>query len=137
VLTSLGVRNVSFGSDATGPGRAQQRLPLPLCPAGLDAAIINPAQTVPYAEISEERRQLAEDLIFNRGRMRSPLHRPLLGVTERVGAEKVDPFAGLAAPERPPRPDPPPPQGGIEALSTRRSVTGARSACSTRSSSRP
>ncbi|MFN2305070.1 MAG: vitamin B12 dependent-methionine synthase activation domain-containing protein, partial [Anaerolineales bacterium] len=33
--------------------------------AGLDMAIVNPAYIKPYAEIPEEERQLAEDLIFN------------------------------------------------------------------------
>ena len=101
VLTSLGVSNVSFG--LTPPARAVlNSVFLYHCvEAGLDAAIINPAQTVPYAEISAERRQLAEDLIFNR--RTDALSRYIdhfSGVTERVGAEKVDPFAGLAAPER-------------------------------------
>src|SRR5206468_11245775 len=34
--------------------------------AGLDMAIVNPAHIYPYAEIAEEDRKLAEDLIFNR-----------------------------------------------------------------------
>ena len=34
--------------------------------AGLDMAIVNPAQITPYAEIPAEERELAEDLIFNR-----------------------------------------------------------------------
>ena len=34
--------------------------------AGLDMAIVNPAQVKPYAEIDEQERPLAEDLIFNR-----------------------------------------------------------------------
>ncbi len=101
VLTSLGVSNVSFG--LTPPARAVlNSVFLYHCvEAGLDAAIVNPAQTVPYAEVSDERRRLAEDLIFNR--REDALSRYIehfSGVTERVGAEKVDPFAGMAAPER-------------------------------------
>ena len=98
VLTSLGVSNVSFG--LTPPARAvlNSVFLYHSVQAGLDAAIINPAQTVPYAEISEERRQLAEDLIFNlRADALSRYIDHFSGVTERVGAEKVDPFAGLAA----------------------------------------
>ena len=34
--------------------------------AGLDAAIVNPAHITPYAEISTEERELADDLVFNR-----------------------------------------------------------------------
>jgi len=34
--------------------------------AGLDMAIINPAQVTPYADIPAEEKELSEDLIFNR-----------------------------------------------------------------------
>src|SRR5690606_16751823 len=34
--------------------------------AGLDMAIVNPAHITPYAEIPDEQRKLADDLIFNR-----------------------------------------------------------------------
>ncbi|NIP80513.1 MAG: hypothetical protein GWM90_15350, partial [Gemmatimonadetes bacterium] len=34
--------------------------------AGLDMAIVNPAHITPYAEIDEEQRALADDLIFDR-----------------------------------------------------------------------
>jgi 5-methyltetrahydrofolate--homocysteine methyltransferase len=37
--------------------------------AGLDMAIVNPAHITPYAEISAEERELAEDLIFTAARM--------------------------------------------------------------------
>jgi 5-methyltetrahydrofolate--homocysteine methyltransferase len=66
VLTSLGVSNVSFG--LTPPARAVlNSIMLYHCvQAGLDMAIVNPAHITPYAEISGEERELAEDLIFNR-----------------------------------------------------------------------
>ena len=101
VLTSLGVSNVSFG--LTQPARAvlNSVFLFHAVAAGLDAAIINPAHTVPYAEVSEERRQLAEELIFNR--REDALSRYIehfSGVTERVGAERADPFAGLSPAER-------------------------------------
>src|SRR5690606_7923769 len=35
--------------------------------AGLDMAIVNPAHITPYAEIDEEQRRLADDLIYDRG----------------------------------------------------------------------
>jgi 5-methyltetrahydrofolate--homocysteine methyltransferase len=101
VLTSLGVSNVSFGLTAPARAVLNSVFLYHAVEAGLDAAIVNPAHTVPYAEVSAERRQLAEDLIFNR--REDALSRFIdhfAGVTERVGAEKVDPFAGLAAPER-------------------------------------
>ncbi len=101
VLTSLGVSNVSFG--LTPPARAvlNSVFLYHAVEAGLDAAIVNPAQTVPYAEVSEERRTLAEDLILNR--REDALTRYIehfAGVNERVGAERADPFAGMEAPER-------------------------------------
>jgi 5-methyltetrahydrofolate--homocysteine methyltransferase len=66
VLTSLGVSNVSFG--LTPPARAvlNSAMLYHAVQAGLDMAIVNPAQITPYAEIPEEERQLTEDLIFNR-----------------------------------------------------------------------
>jgi 5-methyltetrahydrofolate--homocysteine methyltransferase len=66
VLTSLGVSNVSFG--LTPPARAVlNSVMLYHCvQAGLDMAIVNPAHITPYAEISGEERELAEDLIFYR-----------------------------------------------------------------------
>ncbi|MEN4041466.1 MAG: methionine synthase, partial [Anaerolineaceae bacterium] len=66
VLTSLGVSNVSFG--LTPPARAVlNSVMLYHCvQAGLDMAIVNPAHITPYAEISEQERQLAEDLIYYR-----------------------------------------------------------------------
>jgi 5-methyltetrahydrofolate--homocysteine methyltransferase len=66
VLTSLGVSNCSFG--LTPPARAvlNSVMLYHAVQAGLDMAIVNPAQITPYAEISAEQRLLAEDLIFNR-----------------------------------------------------------------------
>jgi 5-methyltetrahydrofolate--homocysteine methyltransferase len=66
VLTSLGVSNVSFG--LTKPARAvlNSVMLYHAVEAGLDMAIVNAAQLKPYAEIPDEERALAEDLIFNR-----------------------------------------------------------------------
>ena len=65
VLTSLGVSNVSFG--LTPPARAviNSVMLFHAVQAGLDMAIVNPAQITPYAEIPAEERLLAEDLILN------------------------------------------------------------------------
>jgi 5-methyltetrahydrofolate--homocysteine methyltransferase len=66
VLTSLGISNVSFGlAPNTRPVLNSIMLHHAVL-AGLDMAIVNPAQITPYADISEEERTLAEDLIFNR-----------------------------------------------------------------------
>ena len=66
VLTNLGVSNVSFG--LAPPARAVlNSIFLHHCvQAGLDAAIVNPAHITPYAEIPQEERELADDLVFNR-----------------------------------------------------------------------
>ncbi len=66
VLTSLGVSNVSFGLSPAARAVLNSIMLYHCVQAGLDMAIVNPAQIRPYMEISEEERKLAEDLIFNR-----------------------------------------------------------------------
>ena len=65
-LTVLGVSNVSFGlSKATRP--ILNSVFLTHClKAGLDAAIINPRDILPWNEIPPEARELAEDLVLAR-----------------------------------------------------------------------
>ena len=65
MLTSLGVSNVSFGL-APEPAAFNSIMLYHCVQAGLDMAIVNPAQITPYAEIPDEEGDLAEDLIFNR-----------------------------------------------------------------------
>jgi 5-methyltetrahydrofolate--homocysteine methyltransferase len=66
VKTSLGVSNVSFG--VSPPARAVlNSVFLHHCvQAGLDLALVNPNHITPYGEISEEERELADDLVMNR-----------------------------------------------------------------------
>ena len=66
VLTSLGVSNVSFGLAPNTRPVLNSVMLYHCVLAGLDMAIVNPAQITPYADISVEERELAEDLIFNR-----------------------------------------------------------------------
>ncbi len=66
VLTSLGVSNVSFGLSPAARAVLNSVMLYHAVQAGLDMAIVNPAHITPYAEISAEERELAEDLIFNR-----------------------------------------------------------------------
>lgn len=66
VLTSLGVSNVSFGLQPNARAIINSVMLYHAVQAGLDMAIVNPATITPYSEISEEERQLTEDLIFNR-----------------------------------------------------------------------
>ncbi len=66
VLTSLGVSNVSFGLSRPARAVLNSVMLHHAVEAGLDMAIVNPAQIKPYAEIRENERVLAEDLILNR-----------------------------------------------------------------------
>src|SRR6204780_2881578 len=66
VKTSLGVSNVSFGVSP-GARAVLNSVFLHHCvQAGLDLAMVNPNHITPYSEISEEERELADDLVFNR-----------------------------------------------------------------------
>src|SRR6185503_19967368 len=72
--------------------------------AGLDAAIVNPAHIRPYAEISTEERELANDLVFNN--RPDALQRFIEyfanagGTAATAQAEKEDPTAGMAPDQR-------------------------------------
>src|SRR6185503_496607 len=72
--------------------------------AGLDAAIVNPAHIRPYAEISTEERELANDLVFNT--RQDALQRFIEyfanvgGTAATAQAEKEDPTAGMAPDQR-------------------------------------
>ena len=102
VLSVLGVSNVSFGLK----GRARQVLNsvfLYHCvAAGLDAAIINPAHVVPYAEIDVQPRRLAEDLVFNRRPDALTAFIAHFDGAEPSGGprDREDQFANMAPPER-------------------------------------
>lgn len=66
VLTSLGVSNVSFGLSRPARAVLNSVMLYHAVEAGLDMAIVHPPHIKPYAEISQEERELAEDLIFNK-----------------------------------------------------------------------
>lgn len=66
VLTILGVSNVSFGLKQHARAVLNSVFLYHAVRAGLDAAIVNPTHITPYAEIDDEQRRLAEDLIYNR-----------------------------------------------------------------------
>lgn len=66
VLTCLGVSNISFGLNPLARGILNSVFLYHAIRAGLDMAIINPAQVKPFAQISMEERELAEALLFNR-----------------------------------------------------------------------
>ena len=96
VKTSLGVSNVSFGVGQ--PARAVlNSVFLHHCvQAGLDLAMVNPNHITPYGEISDEERDLADDLVFNRREdalQRFIEHFESKGPEEE--AESADPTAGM------------------------------------------
>ena len=66
-LTCLGVSNISYGLKARARAVLNSVFLYHALLAGLDMAILNPAHLLPYPSIPEEERQLAENLIFNRG----------------------------------------------------------------------
>ena len=65
VKTSLGVSNVSFGISPNAR-RVLNSVFLHHCvEAGLDLAMVHPAEVTPYPEIPEDERKLTNDLVFN------------------------------------------------------------------------
>src|SRR5829696_747880 len=66
VMTSLGVSNLSFGLGEAARAVLNSVFLYHAVQAGLDMAIVNPAHIKPYAEIPDEQRELANDMIFNR-----------------------------------------------------------------------
>jgi 5-methyltetrahydrofolate--homocysteine methyltransferase len=103
VLCTLGVSNVSFGLSAAARRPLNAVFLYHATAAGLDMAIINPRQAVPYADISPEVRELAEDLIFHRRAEALPRY---LAYFEEHKAESLetqgaaDPTAGMMAEEK-------------------------------------
>ncbi|MGH7636430.1 MAG: methionine synthase [Gemmatimonadaceae bacterium] len=98
VYTSLGVSNVSFGLSPEARAVLNSVFLHHCVEAGLDMAIVNPAHVKPYAEIDEEERRLADDLIFNRrpdALQRFIEHFEGRKGTTPAGAEKEDPTAGM------------------------------------------
>ncbi len=65
VMTALGISNVSFGVGQAARGVLNSVFLYHAVQAGLDMAIVNPAHITPYAEIPEDQRKIANDLIFN------------------------------------------------------------------------
>lgn len=87
VLTSLGVSNVSFGLSPAARAVLNSVMLYHSVQAGLDMAIVNPVHITPYLEISEEERQLAEDLIFYR---KETALQDLIGYYEKNNAKSGD-----------------------------------------------
>jgi 5-methyltetrahydrofolate--homocysteine methyltransferase len=65
-FTVLGLSNVSFGVSSNARKIINSVFLYHALQAGLDAVIINARDIIPYPEIDEQQKKLAEDLIFNR-----------------------------------------------------------------------
>ncbi|MCL4509128.1 MAG: dihydropteroate synthase, partial [Chloroflexi bacterium] len=65
-LTIVGLSNVSFGLSPAAREVLNAVFLYHCLEAGLDLAIMNPKELRPYAEIPEETRRLADDLLLNR-----------------------------------------------------------------------
>jgi 5-methyltetrahydrofolate--homocysteine methyltransferase len=66
VLTSLGVSNVSFGLSREARAIVNSVFLYHAVQAGLDMAIVNPADITPYADLDPADRERAEDLVLAR-----------------------------------------------------------------------
>ncbi len=108
VWTVLGVSNLSFGLAPHSRPALNSVFLHHAIEAGLDAAIVNPAHVQPYGEISDEERELAEDLIFDRRDGRAAaLHRALRGA-HRAGRRSEAIRSRASPPTADPRQDPAP-----------------------------
>jgi 5-methyltetrahydrofolate--homocysteine methyltransferase len=65
-FTTLGLSNVSFGLPASARKVVNSVFLYHALRAGLDTVIINARDIIPYPEIDEQQKKMAEDLIFNR-----------------------------------------------------------------------
>ena len=105
VMTILGVSNVSFGLSLEARSVLNSVFLHHCVEAGLDAAIVNPAHIKPYAEISAEERELANDMVWNTrpdSLQRFIEHFSAAGssASDGAGAAKEDPTAGMSPNDR-------------------------------------
>jgi 5-methyltetrahydrofolate--homocysteine methyltransferase len=100
VLTSLGVSNVSFGFKPAARAVLNSVFLYHCVQAGLDMAIVNPKHITPYAEIPDEQRALADDLIFNRRPDALARFISFFEAVKLQTAEAVDETEGLTAEQR-------------------------------------
>ena len=64
-FTTLGLSNISFGLTPPARKIINSVFLYHAVKAGLDSAIVNAKEIVPYGEIDEKERKLADDLVFN------------------------------------------------------------------------
>ncbi|GAB4511925.1 MAG: methionine synthase [Anaerolineae bacterium] len=101
VMTALGVSNVSFGVTPAARGVLNSVFLYHAVQAGLDMAIVNPAHITPYAEIPEDQRKVANDLIFNADPDALPRFIQYFEENEVQlgGQDQVDPTADMTSEE--------------------------------------
>jgi 5-methyltetrahydrofolate--homocysteine methyltransferase len=101
VMTALGVSNVSFGVTPAARGVLNSVFLYHAVQAGLDMAIVNPAHITPYAEIPEDQRKIANDLIFNTDQDALPRFIQYFeqNAVEVAGRQDEDPTANMTAEE--------------------------------------
>src|SRR5438876_3438410 len=99
ISTTVGLWKVRFGLTPEARAVLNSVILHHCVQAGLDAAIVNPAHIHPYAEISTQERELADDLVFNK---RPDALQRFIEYFSAVGAtasdstvEKEDPTAGM------------------------------------------
>ena len=101
VFTSLGVSNISYGLSRQARPVLNSVFLFHCVQAGLDMAIVNPAHITAYADIPENERLLAEDLILNR---RADALQRYIAYFENIDPKSMDvehdPTEGLSAEER-------------------------------------
>ena len=64
-FTTLGLSNISFGLSPYARKILNSAFLYHAVKTGLDSAIVNAKEIIPYGEINEKEKKLAEDLIFN------------------------------------------------------------------------
>jgi len=101
VMTALGVSNVSFGVGKAARAVLNSVFLYHAVQAGLDMAIVNPAHITPYAEIPEDQRKIANDLIFNTDPDALPRFIQYFeeNDVQMAGKEVVDPTADMTSEE--------------------------------------
>jgi 5-methyltetrahydrofolate--homocysteine methyltransferase len=101
VMTALGISNVSFGMGKAARGVLNSVFLFHAVKAGLDMAIVNPAHITPYAEIPDDQRKIAEDVIYNSDPDALPRFIQYFEVNDVAvaGKEVVDPTADMTSEE--------------------------------------
>ena len=99
--TVLGVSNLSFGIQPHARAALNSVFLYHAVKAGLDAAIINPAHVMPFAEIPDDTRKVCEDVIFNSDDEALPrMIQHFEHTTAEVTDSRIDPTEGMSPEQR-------------------------------------